>query len=40
MKASNVALISVNPVDQISDIELNKVLAKLAIEKGIWAKVS
>jgi hypothetical protein len=36
----NVALISVAPGYQISDIGLNKLLGKLAYEKGVWAKIA
>jgi hypothetical protein len=36
----NVALISVATGYQISDIGLNKLLGKLAYEKGVWAKIA
>ena len=36
----NVALINISSGLQISDIELNKLLGKLAYEKGVWAKIS
>lgn len=36
----NVALISVASGYQLSDIGLNKLLGKLAYEKGVWAKIA
>ncbi len=35
----NVALVSVTSGNQITDTGLNRLLAKLAIEKGVWTKV-